>query len=315
MPDPIDTRLEKSKKNKTFSASLRDLILEQNEKDHNNRRLLFLAFSSVSFKKVNGRLRFSTYSLDLINFIEKVLKVEYNGKAKIIKHKKIINCTIENDGLVNTLNADIEQFMRHNPTSLSEFYTREEYYNIVKTILGGLFLGSGFLANPQERYHLEFAFSKRSVSLWYGLFLSELDLEPGRTVHQGSEILYIKDSEKIVDFLRYVAADNLLLTFEQIRVTKDMRNRVNRMVNCDNANAQRIANSVTRQIANIYYIEKHIGLAELPKELRETAELRLKYPEYSLKDLGEEAQPPLGKSGINHRLRKIDKIAEELKKD
>lgn len=312
MFSPLDLKNEHSD-NKTFSSSLRDIILEQNKNDHANRKLLFLSFCSVGFKKVKQELRFSTYSSELIYFIESVLKVEYDGKAEIVKNKKMIHCKIRDKRMVESIIADIDQFFRYNPSSLSDLYNREEYYDIIKTILGGLFLGCGFLANPRERYHLEFAIPKRSVSLWYGLFLSELELEPGRTLHQGSEVLYIKEGERIADFLRYLRADALLLHFEQVRVEKELRNRVNRIVNCDSANAQRLANSVTRQIANIKYIEETIGLSELTKDLRKTAELRLKFPEYSLKELGEEADPPLGKSGINHRLKKIDEIAEKLR--
>ncbi|HHU52831.1 MAG TPA: DNA-binding protein WhiA [Clostridiaceae bacterium] len=301
--------------NRSFSAQLRESILGSIEQDVNYLRIGFVAFCSVSFKSLKKRLRLATRSENLINYFRRVLRIEYQTEPKIVYHKELITCTVNDQVIISDIADDVDQLFHQNPASLSEQYSVEDYYMLIRAILRGLYLGCGFLANPQERYHLEFNIPKRSTSLWYGLFLSELNLEPGRTVHQGSEVLYLKEGELIADFLRYVGADQYLIKFEEVRVEKDMRNHVNRIVNCDNANAQRLANSVARQIYNINFLIEKKGLASLPDDLREAAELRLKYPDYSLRELGEQATPPLGKSGINHRLSKLDKLADELRQN
>ncbi len=296
---------------KTFTALLRDFIIEHYAGGNMHRRLFFLTFISVAFKHQGRNLRFATYSQDMLRFVEQLLRDEYKGEAEIVQLREMSTLTIQDRLLCKTINADLEQFFMFNPANLANYQNREDYYQIVKTILSGLFLGCGVIANPEERYSLEFSIAKRSVSLWFGLFLSEINLEPGRVYHQGSEILYLKDGEKIADFLRFIGADSILLKYEQIRVQKDMRNRVNRIVNCDSANAQRMANSAARQINNILYLREHRHWLDLSEDLRSTAELRLRYPEYSLKDLAREMDPPLGKSGLNHRLRKLDAIADD----
>ncbi len=309
---PVEDNNQKEKV-KTFSAQVRDYIMKEYSFDKSQQRLLFLAFASVSFKDQGRSLRFATYSFDLVHFIERIISEEYHGRVRIVKHKEMITCTLSEKRLLTQLNSDLEQFFLNNPANFSTALTEEEIYLTVKAVLSGLYLGCGVIANPKERYDLEFAIPKRSTSLWYGLFLSEIDLEPGRIVHQGSELLYLKDGEKIADFLRYIGADQLLLEFETVRVQKDMRNRINRIVNCDNANAQRIANTVAKQIQDIQLIKSLKKWGELPDPVKDIGDLRIEYPEYSLKELSEMTNPPLGKSGVNHRLKKIEKFAEELR--
>lgn len=302
------------KKTVTFSAQLKNSILDSLQQFDNYLQISFIAFCSVSFRSLKNNLRFSTQSDRLVKYFQRALRTHYHGEAEIIRHKELITCSIKDEHLISEIADSIEHFFHTNPANLIEHYSAENYYSIVRAILRGMFLGCGFLANPQERYHLEFNIPRRSASLWYGLFLSELELEPGRIVHQGSEVLYLKEGELISDFLRYIGADQLLLKFEQIRVEKDMRNHVNRLVNCDSANAQRLANSVARQVNNINYIIEQIGLSELTDDLVEAAKLRLEYPSYSLRELAEQADPPIGKSGMNHRLSKLDKMADELRR-
>ena len=113
--------------------------------------------------------------------------------------------------------------------------------------------------------------------------------------------------------LNIIGAHTSLLEVENIRIMKEMRNNVNRLVNCETANLSKTVNAAVRQVESIKLIQEKIGLKRLPQNLREIAELRLNYPDESLKELGEMLDPPVGKSGINHRLRKIEKIAEELR--
>ena len=126
-------------------------------------------------------------------------------------------------------------------------------------------------------------------------------------------ILYIKESEQISDFLALIGAYEALLDFENIRINKNMRNQVNRRVNCETANVSKSVDAAQKQIQYIKLIEMNMGIDHLPESLKIIADLRLKFPEASLKELGEKLLPPIGKSGVNHRMRRLEKIAESLK--
>ncbi len=127
-------------------------------------------------------------------------------------------------------------------------------------------------------------------------------------------IVYLKEAEKIANFMSLIGATNSMLQFENIRIVRDMRNSVNRLVNCENANMNKIANASTKQIENIKLIEASVGLESLPDKLREIAETRLAHQEVSLKELGELVPGgPISKSGVNHRLRKLNAYADELR--
>lgn len=127
-------------------------------------------------------------------------------------------------------------------------------------------------------------------------------------------ITYLKEAEKIIDFLIIVGANNAVLKFEDIRIVRDMRNSVNRLVNCETANLNKTIGAAFRQVENIKYIEETVGLSVLPEKLREIAELRVAHQDVTLKELGEMVSSgPISKSGINHRLRKIDETADKLR--
>ena len=127
-------------------------------------------------------------------------------------------------------------------------------------------------------------------------------------------ITYLKEAEKITEFLNIIGAHNALLRFEDVRIVRDMRNSVNRLVNCETANLNKTIGASIRQVENIRYIDQTVGLHILPEKLREIAELRINYTDVTLKELGEMVSGgAISKSGINHRLRKIDEIAEKLR--
>ena len=127
-------------------------------------------------------------------------------------------------------------------------------------------------------------------------------------------ITYLKEAEKITEFLNIIGAHNALLRFEDVRIIRDMRNSVNRLVNCETANLNKTIGASLRQVENIRFIDRTVGLQILPDKLREIAELRVAYQDVTLKELGEMASGGvISKSGINHRLRKIDEIAEKLR--
>lgn len=184
-----------------------------------------------------------------------------------------------------------------------------------KAYIRGAFIGGGSISNPEKNYHLEFVTHSQEYSEELCKIINSFGLNSKVIQRKNSYIIYIKEGEQIVDLLNIIGAHSALLEIENIRIMKEMRNNVNRLVNCETANLSKTVNAAVRQVESIKLIEKEIGLARLPKNLREIAELRLKFPDESLKELGEMLEPKVGKSGVNHRLRKIEKIAEELREN
>jgi len=183
-----------------------------------------------------------------------------------------------------------------------------------KAYIKGSFLGSGSVSNPEKAYHLEFVVNSLELAEEMKELINSYGLTSKVIARKNSHIVYLKEGEQIVDILSIIGAYNSLFEFENVRIVKDMRNNVNRLVNCETANLSKTVNAAVRQVESIKLIEKEIGLGRLSKPLRDIAELRIEYPDESLKELGEMLNPPVGKSGVNHRLRKIEKIADELRK-
>lgn len=178
----------------------------------------------------------------------------------------------------------------------------------------GAFLGGGSISNPEKTYHLEFVTHNEDYAEDLSKVINSFSLSSKVIQRKNSFVVYIKEGEQIVDLLNIIGAHNSLLELENVRIMKEMRNNVNRLVNCETANLSKTVNAAVRQVESIKFIEKEIGLSRLPKNLREIAEARVNYPDETLKELGQIINPPVGKSGVNHRLRRIEKIAEELRK-
>lgn len=182
-----------------------------------------------------------------------------------------------------------------------------------RAYIRGAFLGGGSISNPEKNYHLEFVTHSEEYALDLSKLINSYKLKSKVIQRKNSFVIYIKEADQIVDLLSIVGAHTALLELENIRIMKEMRNNVNRLVNCETANLSKTVNAAVRQVESIKLIQSEIGIKRLPQNLREIAELRLNYPDESLKELGEMLDPPVGKSGVNHRLRKIEKIASELR--
>ena len=182
-----------------------------------------------------------------------------------------------------------------------------------KAALRGAFLAGGSVSDPEKLYHLEIYCKYEDLASNLSGVMATFGIKPKIIKRTDYCVLYIKDSECIVDFLNVTGAHRALLSLENTRILKGMRNNVNRVVNCETANLEKTVNASLRQIANITYINETIGFGALPENLREIAALRAENREISLKELGLMMKPPLGKSGVNHRLRRLDTIAEEIK--
>ncbi|MGM0902650.1 MAG: DNA-binding protein WhiA [Bacillota bacterium] len=184
-----------------------------------------------------------------------------------------------------------------------------------RSYLRGAFLAGGSVNNPEtSSYHLEIASMYQEHNQSLCELMNKFGLNSKTLERKKGFITYLKEAEKITEFLNIVGAHNSLLRFEDIRIVRDMRNSVNRLVNCETANLNKTIGAALRQVENIKFIENTVGLEVLPGKLREIAELRVAYQDVTLKELGEMVSGgTISKSGINHRLRKIDEIADKLR--
>ncbi len=177
-----------------------------------------------------------------------------------------------------------------------------------RAFLRGAFLGGGSISRPSSDYHLEMVTGNEDFARSIIKVMHTFSMKAKLTDRKNDYIVYLKDGESIINFLRVIGAHNSMMEFEGVRVVKEMRNNVNRRVNCETANLGKVVKAAVRQVNCIKFIDEHMGLSELPEPLQETANLRMKYPEASLNELVEYSGG-IGKSGINHRLKKLQEMA------
>lgn len=181
-----------------------------------------------------------------------------------------------------------------------------------RAFLRGAFLASGSISDPQKSYHFEIVCQEESQAQLLQELYRTFELDAKIVQRKKYYIVYMKEGAQIVDALNIMGAYVALMNLENVRIFKEMRGSVNRIVNCETANINKVVGAACRQVEDIRYIQSKIGLDELPPALREMALIRLEYPDSSLKELGELCDPPVGKSGVNHRLRKLGEIAKKL---
>ena len=182
-----------------------------------------------------------------------------------------------------------------------------------RAYLRGAFLGAGSVSDPEKGYHLEFVNPSEKHAIFLQEIMASMEMEPKVVARKGNYILYLKEGTQIVDLLNIMGAHIALMELENVRIVKEVRNNVNRIVNCETANLKKTVSAAVRQTQDIEYIQNTIGIAALPENLQQIATFRLEYPSSSLKELGELLTPPVGKSGVNHRLKKISEIAEQIR--
>ena len=176
------------------------------------------------------------------------------------------------------------------------------------------FLDGGTITNPVKAYHIAFNLAEPKNAQKLMKILSRLGLHPKLIEKDGQTTVYLKEAEEISDVLKFMDAHKSLLQYESMRVEKELRNKLNRQVNCEAANLNKTVTAAQDQISAIQFIASEMGLSRLAKPLRDVAVLRQTYDTASLAEIGAMLEPPVGKSGVNHRLRKICEIAEDMKK-
>ncbi len=224
----------------------------------------------------------------------------------ITDHKvciKILQATgIIDDTSQGMLRTDIS------PITVQKICCRRAY-------LRGAFLGSGSVSDPEKGYHLELVSPNEEYAVSLRNLINKFGMDAKIVMRKNNYVAYLKEGAQIVDLLNIMGAHVALMELENIRIIKEMRNNVNRLVNCETANINKTVSAAVRQVQDINYIEGVMGLAALPQNLEEVARCRLEYPSASLKELGEKLSPPVGKSGVNHRLRKLSEVANQLREE
>lgn len=282
--------------------------------------------------------------------------IRMNGSLAIQSHQFVLNVQTENPAIARRIYALIRQIYHHEANlivrrkmklkknnqyvvrlsqgvneMLEDLQILDATYSIqtavaqnvldepqrMRSYLRGSFLAGGSVNNPEtSRYHLEIysLYSDHNQDIL--TMMNHFGLNARTVERRSGYIVYLKEAEKIADFLQVIGATNAMLKFEDVRIVRDMRNSVNRLVNCETANMNKTIDAAQRQIENINFLKTRVGLDKLPAKLQEIAVLRLAHPDVSLKELGDMVPSgAISKSGINHRLRKLNELAEKYQKD
>lgn len=258
-------------------------------------------FISNNISQDNKKIKYSTENEYNIDRFSKLLRNMNIQKFDICVQGKVfvISFVSKNFELK-------EEFKEPNILVQLNQTIQDENSDLVRAFIRGVFLGSGSINNPENTYHLEISLSSNEKMIFILELLKKYDIN----LKQTDNYLYIKDGEEISKFLAFVGANKSVLKFEEIRVQKHMNNKVNRLVNCKTANLNKIINASVEQIDAINKLKEIGEFQKLDESLKEIADLRLKFPDISLVELGQKLKNPLGKSGVNYRLKKIIQISK-----
>ena len=244
---------------------------------------------TTNVMETKNKIRFSTenqYNINRFNKLLSTLKIDYKiqmqGKLYIITFKKKL--------LEASMNYSIEE---------------------EKAFVRGAFLGSGSINDPNNTYHLELILNKQENTKKIKDILQDYQIQVKELKRKKGYSIYIKEGEEISKFLAFIGATKSVLRYEEIRVLKETRNNINRIVNCETANLNKTINAAVQQIEAINYLKKTNKFDNLPDSLKEIATLRVENPDATLTELGKMLKNPIGKSGVNHRLKKIQEMIEK----
>lgn len=182
-----------------------------------------------------------------------------------------------------------------------------------RAFIRGTFLAAGSMSDPNKAYHFEIVCKTREQAEQLKELMNAFETDAKIVERKGHHVVYLKEGAQIVDMLNVMEAYVSLMNLENVRILKEMRNSVNRQVNCETANINKTVSAAVRQLEDINILQQAVGLDNLPDNLREIAYLRLEYQDAPLKDLGQYLDPPVGKSGVNHRLRKLSELADKYR--
>lgn len=278
--------------------------------------------ASISLRNAFFYINFTTENIEVSKRIYKLIDKIYDYEPSIefvindnIQKEGLYTIYIEDEKITQALLASSGIDLYGNYTVEADtLYQRLEGANERKkeAYLRGAFLGAGSIVDPDKGYHLEMIFSKEEDLSFTEKVLKSMQLTPLKSDRKGKFILYFKDSDKISDFLNIIGATNGMLKLENVKAMKDLRNTINRQVNCDTANINKMLKSSSRQVEKILYIKDRYGLKILDRNLQRAAKLRIDHPDLSLRALAEASEDKISKSGLSHRLKKIEEIYDDL---
>lgn len=250
---------------------------------------------------------FCDYIIDLIGIKTSILYSEFEKKNGSVIYTAVVEADQDR--------INILHFFGHSP---DEVNLRINMQNIrseksLKAFISGAYLVCGNITDPRKNYHLEFVTPHMHLCKDLITLISSVLDTPKLTQRRSAYIAYIKESEAIEDIMTYMGATNCSLQLMNVKIYKDVRNKVNRVTNCETANIEKTVAAAAAQLEDINYIFDTRGIDFLSDDLRELAELRADNPEMSLRELGEALSTPLTRSGVNHRLKRLSKIADELR--
>lgn len=309
----------------SFSSDVKNEIINQSGMTKKQRIALLsgmLCFGArISASPDGYHLKFSTENPRVARTLYSLMKSDCAIKAnlRVFKGAKnilyfvTIDDTLEVNDLFHTIGLlsggeDISRFLN--------FHISKKYISDAaekKFFIRGAFLAAGSVINPRKNCHLEFVTSHYRLSKDMEALLAEFDLSVKTAVRKSNYVLYFKNNSDVADVLTILGAYNSLMEYHNIKIMKDVRNSINRKINCDTANMTKTIDASFKQVEAIERLEALGVLSNLSESLQEIARLRMQYKELGLKELGEMLNPPLGKSGVNHRLRKLIQEAEKYK--
>lgn len=302
----------------SFSYDVKDeLFTVEQSLEQENMECCIHAFSYGLLLFCRG---FSTSYVNIQTENELVANLYKNVVENILHKEQKINCS--NAGKYSIVVEDksdrikILEYFGHTGKELSLRINRANLYDecCINSFVRGVFLSCGTVTEPTKNYHLEFVVSHKNLCNDLIKLLDEINVNAKYVLRKGNHVAYFKDSESIEDVLGYMGAVNSSLKVMEVKIYKDVRNKVNRKINFESANLTKTVDAAVMQIHAIETIQNSKGLSYLNDELRELAEIRIENPELSLRELGERLSTPLSRSGVNHRLKKIINIAQELEK-
>jgi len=228
--------------------------------------------------------------------------------VKIQKSNSHYTCIIDNEEQVQLIYN--KYFINPDDRSINQDIIVNNSFGI---FAAGIFLSCGSVNDPSKEYHLEFAAPCELLAQELKQLLLDIGVNAKIFIRKNMYIVYIKGSESIEDTLTFMGAQQCTIELMNVKIFKDVRNKANRIANCDSANIDKVINAALKQIEDIKIIESKIGLENLSDELREIAELRLENTDMSLQEIGNSLKIPISRSGVNHRFKKLAKIADEIR--
>lgn len=307
----------------SFSSDVKNEIINQSgmtKKQRIAELLGMLCFGArISISSDEYRLKFSTENPRVARTFYLLIKNDCNIKSNLRVYKGAksilyfvtidntldINDLFHTTGLLGT-NEDISDFLNFH---ISPKYVSDSSEK--KAFIKGAFLGGGSVINPQKNCHLEFVTSHYRLSKDMEELLSQFGLSVKTAVRKSNYVLYFKNNSDVADLLTILGAYDSLMEYHNIKIMKDVRNSINRKMNCDTANMTKTIDASFKQVEAIKKLERLGILSTLSEQLQEIADVRMQYKELGLKELGEMLNPPIGKSGVNHRLRKLIEEADK----